>query len=197
MIFTLKDIFLRGDDKVLQVLETELKEVKILEYACKEDNRGLKFSNYSEKELLENGIDVHFIEENVYCPIKSGTLYGIHFQNNPVAQTKLLYCIEGRGIDYAIDLRKDSPQYLKWISVELSKENRRQILIPKGFGHAFISLEDNTKVVMRIDEYFDNKYSRQIAWNDSQIAIQYPVKNPILAQHDIDAPKLRDSDCNL
>ncbi|MBP3886479.1 MAG: dTDP-4-dehydrorhamnose 3,5-epimerase [Cellulosilyticum sp.] len=182
---------------MLKILETELKEVKILEYTCKEDNRGLTFSTYSEKVLLENGIDIHFTEQNIYCPIKSGTLYGIHFQNNPAAQTKLLYCIAGRGIDYAVDLRRDSPTYLKWISVELSKENRRQIFIPKGFGHAFVSLEDNTQVVMWIDEYFDKKYSRQIAWNDSQIAIQYPIENPILAQHDIDAPKLSDSDCNL
>ena len=86
---------------------------------------------------------------------------------------------------------------MKWTSVKLSKENRRQIFIPRGFGHAFLSLEDKTKVVMRIDNYFDSKYSRQIAWNDPMIGIRYPISNPILAQHDIVAPKLVDSDINL
>lgn len=112
-------------------------------------------------------------------------------------QAKLLYCIEGSGLDYAIDLRKESSTYLKWVSVKLSSENRRQIFIPKGFGHAFLSLEDKTKVVMRIDNYFDSKYSRQIAWNDPMIGINFPISNSILAQHDIVAPKLADSDINL
>ncbi|MDD6771669.1 dTDP-4-dehydrorhamnose 3,5-epimerase family protein [Inconstantimicrobium porci] len=80
----------------------------------------------------------------------------MHFQNNPKPQAKLLYCIKGRGIDYAVDLRRDSPTFLKWVCVELSEENRKQIFIPKGFGHVFISLEDNTKNVMRIDESFDS-----------------------------------------
>lgn len=106
--FYIKRYILKGDNKVLKALETSMKEVKVLEYTCKEDNRGIAFTTYSKKDLLENGIDICFIEQNIYCSIKAGTLYGIHFQNNPVAQTKLLYCITGRGIDYAIDLRKDS-----------------------------------------------------------------------------------------
>lgn len=183
--------------KLLKVTTTDLKEVLILEYVRQEDSRGMAFSTFSKKELMEAGIDVDFVEENIYCPVKAGTLYGIHFQNNPVAQTKLLYCIEGRGLDYAIDLRKDSPNYLNWISVELSRENRKQVLIPKGFGHAFLSLEDHTKVAMRIDEYFISEYKRGIAWNDPQIGITYPIHNPILAEHDINASQLIDSDCNL
>lgn len=133
----------------------------------------------------------------MYCSAKAGTLYGIHFQNHPKPQAKLLYCIEGSGIDYAVDLRRNSPTYLQWVSVKLSASNRRQIYIPKGFGHAFISLEDNTRNVMRFDEPFDARYSRQIAYNDRNIGIQYPINDLILAPHDIHAPLLKDSDLNL
>ncbi len=182
---------------MLEVSKTALEGVFILDYTSRLDNRGMAYTTFSKRQLKEAGIDVDFVESNVYCSNKVGTLYGIHFQNHPVAQSKLLYCIEGKGIDYTVDLRKQSRTYLKWISVELSKANRRQILIPKGFGHVFLSLEDNTKVVMHIDEYFTKDYSRQIAWNDPQIGIEYPNSTPILAPHDIHAPLLKDSDCNL
>jgi dTDP-4-dehydrorhamnose 3,5-epimerase len=181
----------------MKVIKTDLKEVLIVEYEEMDDSRGTKYSTFSQREFAKFGIDFKYVEENIYCPLKTGTIYGIHFQNNPMPQAKLLYCIEGSGLDYAVDLRKESSTYLKWVSVKLSSENRRQIFIPKGFGHAFLSLEDKTKVVMRIDNYFDSKYSRQIAWNDPMIGIKYPITNPILAQHDIVAPKLADSDINL
>lgn len=181
----------------MKITNTDLLGVLILEYEERDDSRGPNYLTFSQKELMKFGIDFKYVEENIYCPLKAGTIYGIHFQNNPMAQGKLLYCIEGSGIDYAVDLRKESPTYLKWTSVKLSGENRKQIFIPKGFGHAFLSLENKTKVVMRIDNYFDSKYSRQVAWNDSTIGIKYPIDNPILAQHDIIAPKLIDCDINL
>jgi len=108
-----------------------------------------------------------------------------------------LYCIKGRGIDYAIDLRKGSPTYLQWVGVELSAENKKQIYIPKGFGHVFLSLEDGTMNVMRFDEPFDQQFSRQIAYNDPDIGIKYPIDKLILAPHDRNAPMLAGSDLNL
>ena len=181
----------------LKVYSTCLSEVKIIEYDKKTDNRGFSHSIYNKAELEKAGIYFEYSEERIYYSQKAGTLYGIHFQNNPKAQAKLLYCIEGSGIDYAIDLRKDSSTYLKWTSVELSAENRKQIYIPKGFGHVFISLEDNTRNVMRFDEPFDSRYARQIAYNDPDIGIEYPIANPILAAHDINANFLVNSDLNL
>jgi dTDP-4-dehydrorhamnose 3,5-epimerase len=181
----------------MKIESTKLKEVKVIEYEQKYDNRGLSYSIYSKKELEQEGIHFDYVEERVYVSEKAGTLYGIHFQNNPRAQAKLLYCTQGRGIDYAVDLRKTSSTYLQWISVEISADNRKQIYIPKGFGHVFISMEDNTKNVMRYDEPFDYCYSRQIAYNDPEIKIEYPVRNPILATHDVNAPLLADSDLNL
>ncbi len=182
---------------MLKVTPTALQEVLILEYEKQLGTRGCSYSNFSRRELNDAGIETFFVEENVYCPKKAGTLYGIHFQNNPMAQAKLLYCTKGRGLDFAVDLRKNSYTYKQWICLELSSENRKQIYIPKGFGHAFLSLEDNTDVVMKIDNYFQQEYRRGIAWNDPDLNITFPIDNPILAQHDIEAPFLKDSDCNL
>lgn len=181
----------------MKVESTGLWEVKVIEYEPRFDNRGYSYSIYNKRELEQAGINFEYVEERVYLSEKAGTLYGIHFQNHPKAQAKLLYCIKGRGMDYAVDLRKDSSTYLQWISVELSADNRKQIYIPKGFGHVFISLEDNTMNVMRYDEPFDSRYSRQIAYNDPEIGIEYPISNPILAPHDINAPSLAESDLNL
>lgn len=181
----------------MKVIRTDLPEILILEYKKEFETRGCSYSNFSKRELAKAGINTDFVEENVYSPKKAGTLYGIHFQNNPMAQTKLLYCTKGSGLDFAIDLRKNSKTYKQWIFVELSSDNRKQIYIPKGFGHAFLSLEDNTNVVMRIDNYFDPEYRRGIAWNDPELNITFPIEKPILAQHDIEAPFLKDSDCNL
>lgn len=179
------------------VSSTDLPDVKIIEYESMHDIRGYSYPVHNEAELEEAGIHFHYSYENVYHSAKTGTLYGIHFQNNPKAQAKLLYCIKGRGLDYAVDLRRGSSTYLKWICVELSAENRKQIYIPKGFGHAFLALEDDTCNVMRFDVAFDSEHSRQIAYNDPQIDIRYPIHTPILALHDIKAPLLRDSDVNL
>lgn len=165
----------------MKIESTKLKEVKIIEYNSKSDNRGYSYCIYHKDELEQAEINFDYIEERVYFSEKAGTLYGIHFQNNPKSQAKLLYCIKGRGIDYAIDLRKDSPTYLQWVGVELSAENKKQIYIPKGFGHVFLSLEDGTMNVMRFDEPFDQQFSRQIAYNDPDIGIKYPIDNPILA----------------
>jgi len=181
----------------LKITETSLAEVKVIEYEVRTDNRGYSYAIYDKNELERAGIDFRYVEERIYYSAKAGTLYGIHFQNNPKPQAKLLYCISGRGIDYAVDLRRSSPAYRKWVGIEISAENKKQIYIPAGFGHAFLSLEDGTRNVMRFDEPFDSRYSRQIAYNDPEIGIRYPIVNPILAAHDIKAPLLKESDVNL
>ncbi len=181
----------------MKIESTALPEVKVICYDMKTDNRGHSYPVFIRSALLENGIDFDYCEERIYLSREAGTLYGIHFQNGPAAQAKLIYCVSGRGIDYAVDLRRDSPNYRKWIGVEISEENRRQLYLPKGFGHAFLSLVPNTRNVMRFDVPFDNRYLRRIAWNDPTIGITYPVSSPILAPHDISAPLLDDSDANL
>lgn len=134
----------------MRVTDTALDGVKVLEYDVHTDCRGYSFPILDRVQLRQAGLDFDFSQEVVYHSEKAGTLYGIHFQNAPKAQTKLLYCIQGRGLDYAVDLRRESPTYLQWVCVELSAENRRQILIPKGFGHAFLALEDSTRNVIAL-----------------------------------------------
>lgn len=182
---------------MLKVTPTDLPEVVVLEYEKYPESRGFSYSNFSRKELMDAGIPADFVEENVYFAKTAGTLYGIHFQNHPLAQAKLLYCSRGSGLDFAVDLRKDSKTFKRWVSVELSADNRKQIYIPQGFGHAFLSLENNTSVVMRINHTFQPEYRRAVAWNDPDLHIDFPIDRPILAQHDMEAPLLKDSDCNL
>lgn len=181
----------------MKVTEMELKEVLILEYDSREDNRGSSHILFSKKEWEDAGIHTEFTEEILYCPAKKGTLYGIHFQNHPKAQTKLLYCTKGRGLDFAVDLRRGSKTYKKWVCVELSPINKRQIYIPAGFGHAFLSMEDDTHIVMRIDNYFDPALSRAITFTDAELNIDFKVVNPILSFVDRNAVTLAHCDINL
>lgn len=182
---------------MLNIIHLELPEILVLEYGAKEDNRGSSHCLYSKAELEDTGINTEFVEEILYRPAKKGTLYGIHFQNHPKAQTKLLCCTKGRGMDFAVDLRRDSPTFKKWVCAELSAENGKQIYIPTGFGHAFLSLEDDTNIIMRIDHYFDPALSRAIAYSDAELGIRFDISNPILSDMDQNAPTLSNSDCNL
>jgi dTDP-4-dehydrorhamnose 3,5-epimerase len=182
---------------MLKVTNLAIEEVCVLEYAMQEDYRGTSYRYSSKRELENAGICTEFVEEILYCPRKRGTLYGIHFQNHPKAQTKLLFCTKGRGLDFAVDLRKSSKTYKKWVCVELTPRNKKQIYIPAGFGHAFLSLADDTQVVMMIDNYFDPELQRAISYADAELAIEFPVSDPILSEQDQAAPSLKDSDCNL
>ena len=182
---------------MLKVVKLSIEAVWILEYAVKEDNRGISYRYTSKRELEKVGIYTEFVEEILYCPRKKGTLYGIHFQNHPKAQTKLLFCTKGKGLDFAVDLRKNSKTYKKWVCVELTAENRKQLYIRAGFGHAFLSLEDDTHVVMKIDHYFDPGLQRAISYTDAELDIDFKISKPILSEQDRKAPLLKDSDCNL
>ena len=182
----------------MRITQTALPEVKIIEYGDERDtNRGSSFTILDRDALEEAGIFFDCRTEKVYRSAKAGTLYGIHFQNRGAPQDKLLYCIAGRGIDYAVDLRQDSPTRLQWVAVEISAKNHRQIYIPQGFGHAFVSLEDETCNVMRCDAPVDPRFQRRLRWDDPAIGIPWPVKEPILAPHDASAPGLDACDIDL
>jgi dTDP-4-dehydrorhamnose 3,5-epimerase len=100
-------------------------------------------------------------------------------------------------MDFAVDLRKDSPVFGKWVKVELSEENRRQILIPAGFGHAYITLTEISEVLYKVDEWYYPEYDRSIAWDDPEIAIDWDMSTPVLSEKDARAPRLKDSDVNF
>lgn len=177
--------------------KTFFPEVKLFRFEGLSDSRGSKIRLYSAAEYLENNIDFIPKEEIIYEIPEANTLFGIHFQNEPKPQQKMIRLISGSGIDYAIDLRKTSPTYKKWFSAELSSQNKKQILIPRGFGHLFYSTAPDTTMIFQIDCEFDKALSRSISYRDNEIALDISDKDFILAPKDEAAPFLKDSDCNL
>jgi dTDP-4-dehydrorhamnose 3,5-epimerase len=136
---------------------------------------------------------IHFIQDNQSLSLQKGTLRGIHFQNNPKTQTKLVRCIQGSIWDVAVDLRLGSPSYLKWFGIELTSDNNLQLLLPKGFGHAYITLLDNTIVAYKVDEYYSKEYEGSIRFDDSYLKIDWKGLTPILSEKDSKAPFLNDN----
>lgn len=176
----------------MKVIDTNIKGLKIIEPDVYEDNRGWFTESYSKNTFINNGIDVDFVQDNHSFTLKKGTLRGIHFQTNPMAQTKLVRCIRGAIIDVAVDLRKGSDTYKQWFSMELSAENQKQLLIPKGFGHAFITITDNVEVQYKVDEYYSKSHDRSIRYDDDELGIEWGVDKPILSEKDFNAPYLKD-----
>ena len=171
--------------------------VLIIEPDYFEDYRGYYSESYSKRTFIENDIFLEFKQDNHSYSAKKGTIRGIHFQNNPMAQAKLVRCINGKVIDYSVDLRKGSPTYKEWVCLELSKDNRKQVLIPAGFGHAFETLEDDTEILYKVDEYYDKDLDRSVRWDDSEINISWHTMNPILSKKDLLSPTLKESDINF
>lgn len=153
--------------------------------------------SYSKRTMAKYGIDTEFVQDNHLLSLKKYTIRGIHFQNAPKAQAKLLRCTKGRILDIAVDLRKNSPTYKKYVSVELDNEKKQQIFIPKGFGHICMSLVDDTEVQYKVDELYYPEYDRAIAWNDPDIAIDWGRIEPVVSEKDKNAPFLKDSDVNF
>ena len=181
----------------MEIQSTIINEVKILKPRVFEDDRGFFYETISTSKLKEAGIDFVPVQENCAFSLKKGTIRGLHFQNNPMAQAKIVRCTSGKVMDYAVDLRKDSSTYLKYVAVELSADNKYQLYIPRGFAHGVISLEDNTTI-----EYFaDNPYSpendRSVCYNDPMIGIDWGIENLVLSDKDKNAPLLSNSDCNF
>lgn len=182
---------------MLTITDTALPGVKIIEPQYFEDNRGYYAETYSSRTMHKLGIDTVFVQDCHSYSAKKGTLRGIHLQVQPKSQTKLVRCTHGRILDVAVDLREDSPTYCKWIAVELSAENRKQLWIPKGFGHGFLTLTDDCELQYKVDNWYFPETDRSIAWNDPKFGIDWPVEDPILSKKDASAPRLDDSDVHF
>ena len=181
----------------MKVLKTSIKDLLIIEPQVFGDHRGWFFESYSKLKLNEQGLECDFVQANHSFSAKKGTLRGLHFQLNPKAQAKLVRCTRGAILDIAVDLRKGSPTYKKWLSIELSAENKKQFFIPKGFAHGFLTLTDDVEVQYKTDEYYDPQLDRSIAYNDKEFNINWEIESPILSEKDKNAPLLKDSDINF
>jgi dTDP-4-dehydrorhamnose 3,5-epimerase len=181
----------------MERLDTPLKDLFILKPKVFNDNRGYFFESYSQIKMPTSYQSIHFLQDNQSLSLQKGTLRGIHFQNNPKAQTKLVRCIQGSIWDVAVDLRVGSPTYLKWFGVELNQDNHLQLLVPKGFGHAFMTLTDNTIVAYKVDEYYSKEHDGSIRFDDPHLNIDWKGLTPILSEKDAKAPFLKNSGVNF
>lgn len=176
----------------MKATETGLKGVFVLEPQVFGDARGWFMESWSQRKMEEAGIKVDFVQDNQSFSAQKGTLRGLHYQLNPKCQAKLLRCTCGRIFDVAVDIRKGSPQYGQWVGVELSAENKKQLFIPRGFAHGFITLTDDVEVQYKADNYYAPECDGNIRWNDPDIGVAWPIEPVILSEKDQQAPLLKE-----
>lgn len=177
----------------MDFIKTKLEGVYIVEPKVFGDHRGFFMESYSGREFEKAGLNYEFVQDNHSSSTVKGTLRGIHFQRGDKAQAKLVRCARGVVIDVAVDLRHNSPTYKQWVAVELSEENKRQLLIPRGFGHGFVTLTDHVEFLYKADNYYAPEADGGIRWNDPELNIDWGVENPILSEKDANAPLLKDA----
>ena len=177
--------------------DTKLPGVCVVEPVVHGDSRGYFLESYSTRAFADIGIDAVFVQDNESFTAQKGTLRGIHFQNAPMAQAKLVRVVRGAVLDVAVDLRKGSPTYRQWIGTELSAENKRMLFIPRGFGHGFVTLTDDVKFCYKVDNLYSRECDRGIRFDDPTIGVDWGIDDPILSQKDTASPLLADSDCNF
>ena len=176
----------------MQILNTELSGVKILIFDSHEDARGMMEITMDESALEKAGISFSCKEQRVYHAPLKGTFYGIHFQHKNHPQEKIVHLLKGRGMDYVVDLQKDSPTYKKWVAIELRGGDNRHVYIPQGYGHAFISLEDDTMQIFATSEYFYKGESMKVRFDDPQIRLPIPTEITAISEADRNAPYLEE-----
>lgn len=177
--------------------ETKLSGVYILEPKVFGDHRGFFMESYNQQTFADLGLDYSFIQDNHSLSKEIGVLRGLHYQLEPKAQTKLIRVIRGAIYDVVVDIRRNSSTFGQWVGVELSAENKRQLLVPKGFAHGFCTIEPNTEVVYKVDEIYSPAHDRGILWNDPALGIDWPVSKPILSEKDEKHPCLKDAENNF
>lgn len=182
----------------MKFTKTDLEGVIIVEPTVFGDHRGWFMETYNEENFRDVGINIKFVQDNQSFSAAKGTLRGLHYQLNPKAQTKLVRCTRGAIYDVAVDIRKGSPTFGKWFGIELTAENKKQLLIPKGFAHGFMTLTEDVEVQYKVDEFYAPECDRGIIWNDPQIGIEWPMDiKPFLSEKDEKAPLLKDADNNF
>ncbi|MCL2797667.1 MAG: dTDP-4-dehydrorhamnose 3,5-epimerase [Firmicutes bacterium] len=176
----------------MKFIKTKLDGVYIVEPRVFADSRGWFLETYQSEIFESNGQSYAFVQDNHSYSAVKGTIRALHLQNPPYAQAKLVRCVRGAIFDVAADIRKDSPTYLQWVGVELSAQNHKMLMIPRGFAHGFVTLCDDTEVVYKVDNPYHKESEVGILYDDSDIGIEWGVKNPILSEKDRTAKRLKD-----
>lgn len=183
----------------MKIEKTILEEVLVLTPKIFCDERGFFSESYSKIKFLENGMKYDFIQDNHSYNKNKNTFRGLHYQMNPKAQTTIVRVVSGEILDFVIDIRKDSPTYGQYISQVLSDKNHKQLFIPKGFAHGFLTLTDNVNILYKMDELYAPQYDRILNFQDTSIDIKMDVslENLIIADKDKNAPMLKDIENNF
>ncbi|MDW8847212.1 dTDP-4-dehydrorhamnose 3,5-epimerase [Erwinia sp. MMLR14_017] len=178
----------------MNVIKTDIPDVLILEPKVFGDDRGFFFESFNQKNFESAvGRKVEFVQDN-HSKSSKGVLRGLHYQLPPYAQAKLVRCVAGEVFDVAVDIRKESVTYGKYVCAHLSAENKRQMWIPEGFAHGFIVLSDSAEFVYKTTNYYAPDYERGILWNDDYINIPWPIPMESISGKDAQAPTLQGAD---
>lgn len=181
----------------MQIIESKLPGIKLIEPAVFEDIRGFFMESYNAERFAQNGISTVFVQDNHSLSKETGVIRGLHYQLNPMAQTKLVRVTAGAIYDVVVDIRHNSPTFGHWEGYELTAANKLQLLVPKGFAHGFCTLETNTEVQYKVDCLYSSEHDRGIAWNDPALGIQWPTGKPILSTKDTRHPVLAAAEINF
>ena len=173
----------------MKVNKAPLDGVFIIEPKVFKDARGIFYEVYSKKRYEEYGIPAHFVQDN-HSVSEKGVLRGLHYQINP-GQAKLVRVTRGEVFDVVLDIRKESPTYGKWWSLHLSETNKLQLYVPVGFAHGFCVLSESAEFLYKCSDYYSPENERGIMWNDPDLAIDWPIKHPILSEKDKSYPRFR------
>ncbi|MFH1877238.1 MAG: dTDP-4-dehydrorhamnose 3,5-epimerase [Candidatus Omnitrophota bacterium] len=168
----------------------EIPDVILVKPRVFNDDRGFFLETYKFSDFAEYGIKDVFTQDNYSRSSRRGTVRGLHYQQEPMAQAKLIFVVKGSIFDVAVDIREASPTYGKYAAVVLSDDNNEMLYVPKGFAHGFCTLEDNTQVIYKCSEIYSAGHERGIIWNDPGINIKWPVSVPYLSDKDRAYPRL-------
>lgn len=175
----------------------ELPEVILIEPRAFGDERGWFMEAFKESDFAKQGISGPFRQDNHSRSVGAGILRGLHFQNEPMQQGKLVRCVAGEIFDVAVDIRKGSPTYLSWVSTNLSAANRRMLWVPPGFAHGVQALSDVAEITYKVTNEYSAAHDRSVRWDDPAIGVKWPLPPAQLSKKDAEAPLLKDSDANF
>ncbi len=170
----------------------DIKDVQLIIPKVFNDERGFFLEGYKKSDFIKNGIDIDFNQDN-HSRSTKGVLRGLHYQASPKGQAKLVRCIKGGIFDVAVDIRKNSPTFGKWVGEKLTEENKRMLYIPDGFAHGFVVLSDIAELLYKASNEYSKEHDRGILWNDPDIGIDWGIDfEPILSEKDKIQPRLKE-----
>ncbi len=177
----------------LEFKKTEIPDVFLLESRPFADERGFLMETYKKSDFEANGYTMEFVQDN-HSWSNAKVLRGLHYQIAPHGQGKLVRVMHGKVLDVAVDIRRSSPTFKKWVAVELSVENNLAIYLPPGFAHGFLVLSDQARVTYKCTGEYNQACERSLRWDDPELNINWPISGPIISKKDAAAPLLKDAD---